>query len=98
MENVKIDKDKLQELIIENSILFWWVPESKKKDLKLESLVEAILNYGTISSVRQLFDVAGIDMVAKIFFSQTKSKRTNYLPQTKHYFTLYFNKYAKSGS
>ena len=39
-----MDKNK-QTLINENSHLFWWVPEDKKKNLSLDSLVEAILNY-----------------------------------------------------
>lgn len=90
-----LNQDTLNQLISENPNLFWWGTESKKKDFQLESLVEAILNYGTISCVRQLFDVVGIDTVVKLFISQTESKRINYLHQTKHYFTFYFNKYAK---
>jgi len=31
--------DNIQELIEENSHLFWWVPQEKKKDLSLDSLV-----------------------------------------------------------
>jgi uncharacterized protein YerC len=88
------DNLKIQELIKENTHLFWWVPEDKKKNLSLDSLVEAILNYGNSESVRKLFDYCGIKKVAEIFYKQTAGQRTNYLKQTKHYFSLYFKKYA----
>jgi len=84
----------LQQLILDNSSLFWWVPEDKKKNLSLVSLVEAILNYGNSNSVKQLFEICGIQKVSEIFFSHINGQRTNYLPQTIHYFSLYFKKYA----
>ena len=83
-----------QELIKQNSFLFWWVPEDKKQSLSLDSVVEAILNYGNSGSVKQLFDAYGIQKVSEIFYRQISGQRTNYLPQTIHYFTLYFQKYA----
>ena len=91
VDNNKID---LQDLIRENAVLFWWMPEDKKMDLPVESLVEAILNYGDADGVRNLFKVLGIGKVADIFYEQMKKKRNNYFPQTKHYFTLYFKKHA----
>lgn len=85
---------EIQTLIKENSHLFWWVPEDKKPYLSLDSLVEAILNYGDSESVKKLFDSVGIEKVAEVFFSHIERPRNNYFPQTKHYFTLYFNRYV----
>jgi hypothetical protein len=64
------ENENIQELIQENSHLFWWVPQDKKKDLSLDSLVEAILNYGDSKSVKKLFDTVGIKTVADIFYKQ----------------------------
>lgn len=89
-----IEDSKIQDLIKENSHLFWWVPDKKKKDISIDSLVEAILNYGDAESVRKLFDYYGIQNVAEIFYKQISGNRTNYMKQTVHYFSLYFKKYA----
>lgn len=78
--------------------LIWW---TKNYDhLGAEPIVEATLNYGNWDDVQTLIKMLGIKRVAKIF--RTKSKpsligRQNYFPEVKHYFNLYFNKYAPSG-
>jgi len=85
----------IQELIQENSHLFWWVPEDKKQNLSLDSLVEAILNFGDSKSVKKLFDTVGISTVADIFKKNTENRtRINYFPDVVNYFNLYFEKYA----
>jgi hypothetical protein len=91
MEN---QSTELQQFILENANLFWWVPENKLQDLTAESLVEGVLNFGDIQSVKKLFAIFSVHRVAEIFYQQLKRKRHNYYPQTKHYFTLYFQKYA----
>ncbi|MBF0397619.1 MAG: hypothetical protein HQK78_12645 [Desulfobacterales bacterium] len=89
----------IQNLIQENSFLFWWVPEDKKKNISLDSLVEAILNYGDEKSVKKLFDILGIKTVADIFRKNTTNKsRINYFPRVINYFHLYFTKYVKEYS
>jgi len=88
------DTNKLQQLNQQNSHLFWWVPEDKKPNLSLESLVEAILNYGNSASVKQLFEACGVSEIADVFYKQISKPRNNYLPITIHYFRLYFQKHA----
>ena len=90
-----IDTIKFKDIIDDNAYLFWWVPANKKYSLPLESVVEAVLNYGNSNSIRKLFDLCSIQTVAEIFFDQISKQRNNYLKQTKHYFTLYFKKYAR---
>ena len=93
-----MDKNK-QTLINANSHLFWWVPEHKKKNLSLDSLVEAILNYGDAASVRKLFEKVGVITVAEIFKKNTHNRtRINYFPDVVNYFNLYFNKHVQKYS
>jgi hypothetical protein len=58
--------------------------------------VEAVLNYGNWDDVQKLIKILGIKRVAKIFRQQTApdKMRCNYRPDVKHYFNLYFQKYA----
>jgi len=80
----------LHQLVVENRPLFWSVPQSELGNINRESVVETILNFGSLKSVRQLFEVIGTDQVAKIFASQQSLKRNNYFPRVSHYFNLYF--------
>jgi len=85
----------LVDFIKERKHLIWWVKDYNR--LSPESIVEATLNYGDWEDVQTLIKIMGIKEVASIF--RTKSKpsaigRQNYQTKTKHYFTLYFNKYA----
>lgn len=84
----------LQAFIRENGHLWWWMPEERKKQLSLNSVVEAILNHGTEKSVKRLFELVGIKRVSDIFFQQISGKRTNYHKRTIHFFKLYFQRHA----
>jgi hypothetical protein len=47
--------------------------------------------------VQELIGIMGIHQVADIFRAKSAlsgADRQNYFPEVKHYFTLYFNKYA----
>jgi len=79
----------LSELIHQDRALFWDIGE---KDL--DKLIERILNYGNEKSVKQLFDILGVEYVAKIFKNQINQPRQNYFPETVHYFNLYFSRHA----
>lgn len=75
--------------------LIWWVKDYDK--LEAAAIVEATLNNGDWEDVRTLIKILGIKQVAKIFREKSKPSkigRQNYAPKTKHFFTLYFNKYA----
>jgi hypothetical protein len=82
------------QLVKENRLLFWWVAEGKLKNLSQGSVVEAILNLGTVDSVKKLFKILGIKQVAKIFHQKTSGPRTNYYPEVINYFKLYFARHA----
>ena len=93
-------KTQLYRLVKENRPLFWSVGETNLKDLSELSVVEAILNYGNLDSVRKLFELLGTEKVADIFYWRQSQKRSNYHPQVAHFFDAYFKrhvqKYSKS--
>ena len=89
-----MSKDLL-DYIQQRRALFWFTPDDHLEGVSLSFLTETVLNYGTLEDVRELFAVAGIDNVAKVFRRATqKSERNNYFPEVTNYFTLYFNKYV----
>lgn len=89
-----MDQKRWKEFIARNGEYFWWVPEEAKQNLSEESVVEAILNYGNMENLRELFELLGTERVAEIFSKQIKQKRCNYLDLPKNYFTLYFKEHA----
>ncbi len=72
--------------------LVWHVSDYKK--LSEEAVVEAVLNYGTFDDVLELFDIMGIERVAEIFRRESSKERSNYRPEIKNYFNLYFQEHA----
>jgi hypothetical protein len=62
------------------------------------SVVEAVLNYGNWDDFQVLFEVMGIEKVAEVFRTTSSLERSNYLPEVKHYFKLFFDKYAFSNT
>lgn len=87
--------EQIKQLINENRSLFWYTPEDQKESISPDLLVETILNYGTLDTVRQLFSAMGIDEVAKVFFRAKGRQKLNYYPEIYHFFTLYFNSHVQ---
>ncbi len=86
----------IHDFIKKRKYLIWWVKDYDK--LNAESIVEATLNYGDWDDVQALIKIMGIKEVARIFRAKSKPSpmgRQNYRPEVKHYFNLYFNKYAQ---
>ena len=72
--------------------LIWYT--ENYENLSLESIVEAVLNYGNWDDFQELVKISGIKKIAAIFRNKLKQKRCNYDKKAKNYFQLYFNKYA----
>lgn len=62
--------------------------------LSNEAIIEAVLNYGDFDDVRKLINILGIKETARIFRNKSNQQRSNYRPEIKNYFNLYFKKYA----
>lgn len=88
---------EIKQYIQQNASLFWYIPENKKNEISPELLVETILNYGDMNSIKQLFNLLGIKKVAKIFFdiiATSDRRKGNFQELTLNYFNLVFRKYA----
>lgn len=82
----------IRDFIKKRRDLVWYVKDLSK--LNDESIIEHILNYGDWKDVQEMFKIIGIKRVAEIFKKESNRKRSNYRPEIKNYFQLYFNKYA----
>lgn len=77
-----------QSLIRQNPSLIW---STKSYDqLPIESIAEAIFNYGTWQEFVKLKDLLGLDNLAKIFTKLDAMPRNNLLPIYRNYFRHYF--------
>lgn len=90
-----MNSPELKAFIRENSSLFWYTPQDKKEDIGPELLVETILNYGDINSIRKLFKLMGIKEISDVFFNATGRKKLNYYPEIYNFFELVLKKYAQ---
>jgi len=84
---------KIHEFIKKRPGLVWSTMQYDK--LSEEAIVEAVLNYGDWRDVQEMIKILGIKKVAGIFRQDCQKYRCNYRPEIKHYFNLYFDKYAK---
>ncbi len=84
----------INEFIKERSHLVWYTKNFD--NLSKESIIEHVLNYGEWEDIQKMISILGIKKVSEIFQKTAFKKRSNYHPKTKHYFNLYFNKYAKA--
>ena len=84
----------IHDFIKKHPYLVWSTQNYDK--LSEAAIVEAVLNYGDFDDVQELFSILGIKKVAEIFREQTTNRqRINYDDKIRHYFSLYFNKYAQ---
>ncbi len=95
--NNKINNPEIKAFIRRHSSLFWYTPEDKKEDISEEFLVETILNYGDLNSVKDLISLMGKSKISKIFFDsigKSERRKGNYHELTINYFTLLLKPYA----
>ena len=83
----------LAQFLAKRRYLVWYVKDITK--ISPAAAVEAVLNYGDFSDVKQIIKILGITKTAKIFKRESNRQRNNYRPEIKNYFTLYFKKYAR---
>lgn len=93
-----MNSPEIRKFIHKHSSLFWYISEKEKENLSIEAVVEAILNYGNRESIKELFDLFGLEKVSQIFNQQLSKKRNNYFPPVKNFFTLYFNRHVQTNT
>lgn len=85
----------IHQFIKKRPYLIWYVKDLNK--LSEASIVEHVLNYGDWDDVQEMIKILGMKKTAEIFRVKSKPSavgRQNYTERTKHFFSLYFNKYA----
>lgn len=82
----------IHDFIKQRKYLIWYVKDYDK--LSADSIVEATLNYGDWDDVQTLIKILGMQKTAEIFRKGAAKTRCNFYPKTKHYFAMYFDKYA----
>jgi len=82
----------LKDFLKNKPYLMWYVKDISK--ISTDAAVEAVLNYGDFDDVKQLIKIVGMKKTAAIFRKNSRQSRSNYRPEIKHYFNLYFKKYA----
>jgi len=85
---------QIKQFIKENSSLFWYTPESEKENISNELLVETILNYGDLNTVKKLIITLGMQTTANVFLNMQGRKKMNFYPEIYNFFSLYFKRYA----
>jgi hypothetical protein len=90
-----MNSPEVKAFIRKNSHLFWYTPGNMKEEINHEFLIETILNYGNLDTIRQLVNILGMERIATIFFSIQGRKRLNYYPEIFNFFSLVFKKYAQ---
>ena len=73
--------------------LFWYIQDFE--NLSEEAIVEAVLNLGNWQDTQELIKILGIKKTSLVFKKKAAEKRSNYRPEIKNYFDLYFKKYVK---
>ncbi len=86
---------EIKQYIKSRSNLFWYIPENKKEEICPELLIETIFNYGTLDDARELFELMGIENVAKVFFALKGRKKHNYYPEIYNFFSLILQHHAQ---
>jgi hypothetical protein len=92
-----MNSPEIKEFIYQHSNLFWYTPEDKEGDISHDYLVERVLYYGDLDTVKQLFHLLGIKKVADIFFHNLPKgigQKGYYHELIENYFTLVFKRYC----
>lgn len=87
--------EKLHQFLVKNQDIFWHFDKSKLEKLSLDVVVEYILNFGDEKSVKELFEIVGLQCVAEIFKKNSSNqRRVNYFPEVLNFFRIYFQRHA----
>jgi hypothetical protein len=89
---------ELKDFIYKNKALFWYTPEAGLYRISDELLVETILNYGSLESIKELFSIIGISRASSTFRGLIGRKKGNYFPEVYNFFNIVFDRYVPKHS
>ena len=81
-----------QNLVRQNPSLIWYTKSYDQ--LSIESIAEAVFNYGTWQEFLQLKEIIGMQNLAQTFTKLDSVSRNNLLPIYRNYFRHYFHHYV----
>ena len=84
----------LKDFIKRNEHLFWYTPTQDKLKISDELLLENVLNYGTLETVKELFELMGVKKAKTVFENMKERKEKNIYPELHHFFSEYFKRIA----
>jgi len=90
-----MNSHEIKKFIKKNEALFWDIGFADKENLTPEALMETVLNYGDIITIKHLFDLIGLENAAEIFYNTPERRKNNYLPLVRNFFTLYFKRHVQ---
>jgi hypothetical protein len=85
---------ELTDFIYRHSSLFWYIPEDQKGNVSPELLIETIMNYAEMDSVKELIKLMGINRIAEVFYGLNERQKLNYYPEIFSFLSLIIKKYA----
>ena len=85
---------EVKKFITEHQALFWYTPAKEKENISDELLLEHILNYADLKTIKRLFALMGIQKVKAIFQNFKGRKKGNIYPEIYHLFSEYLNRVA----
>jgi hypothetical protein len=83
---------EIKKFIEEHQHLFWYTPAKEKENISDELLLEHILNYADLMTIKRLFALMGIEKVKAIFQNFKGSKKGNIYPEIYHLFSEYLKR------
>lgn len=81
-----------QKLIQQNPSLVW--STKSYNQLPIESVTEAVINYGSWQEFLRLKKILGVKILAQTFSKLDNMPKNNLLPVYRNYFRHYFRHYA----
>jgi len=81
-----------REMVKRKPYLVWY--SKNHDDLSVQSIVEAVLNYGDWDDVLEIKEILGVKGMQAVFKEIKSKRRVNLRPQTINFFDNYFEKYA----
>jgi hypothetical protein len=85
-------KKDIKAFIESNKHLFWYTPENKKTAISDELLLENIINYADLKTIKELFEIWGIKKAKTVFEGMKERKSHNIYPELHHFFSEYFKR------
>lgn len=85
---------EIKKFISEHQALFWYTPAMEKENISEELLLEHMLNYADLKTIKRLFALMGIQKVKAIFQNFKGRKKRNIYPEIYHLFSEYLKRVA----